>query len=97
MKIVKLLSTLAVMGAMRELAAVYRARTEIEIEAVFAPTVGLLDRIRAGEAADIGILTARGIDDLIAEGIMREGSRADVALSAQAEIHVEGIFDGSRI
>ena len=77
----KLLSTLAVMGAMRELALVYRRRTGIEIEAEFAPTVGLLERIRAGESGDIGILTARGIDDLIVDGTMLTGSRTDIALS----------------
>jgi molybdate transport system substrate-binding protein len=78
----KLLSTLAVMGAMKELSAVYRARTGIEIEAEFAPTVALLEWIRSGAGAfDAAILTAGGIDDLIAEGAMLAGSRIDIALS----------------
>lgn len=77
----KVLSTLAVMGAMRELASRYEAEAGVRIEADFAPTVALLQRLRGGEAADLGILTAQGVDDLIQEGIMRPGSRVDVALS----------------
>lgn len=77
----QLLSTLAVMGAMQNLAAAYRARTGVEVEPEFAPTVALLERIRAGAAGDAAILTAQGIDDLIAEGKMLPGSRTDVALS----------------
>lgn len=78
---IRVLSTLAVMGAMRELAARYEAETGIAIQADFAPTVALLDRLRAGESAEIAILTAQGIDDLIGEGVMRPGTRTDVALS----------------
>jgi molybdate transport system substrate-binding protein len=78
---VRILSTLAVMGAMRDLAARCKAETGTEIEAEFSPTVALLERLRAGEAADIAILTAQGIDDLIREGIMRAGSRTDMARS----------------
>lgn len=78
---VRVLSTLAVMGAMRELAELYQAETGTAIDADFSPTVALLERIRAGEAADIAILTAQGIDDLIREGIMRPGTRTDLALS----------------
>jgi molybdate transport system substrate-binding protein len=75
---IRILSTLAVMGAMRELAAQYDAA---KIEADFAPTVALLERLRGGEQADIAILTAQGIDDLIAEGVVRAGTRTDIALS----------------
>jgi molybdate transport system substrate-binding protein len=78
MNAVRILSTLAVMGAVRDVAAKYDAA---KIEADFAPTVALLERLRSGEAADIAILTAQGIDDLIKEGIVRAGTRTDIALS----------------
>jgi molybdate transport system substrate-binding protein len=105
MTTLRILSTLAVMGAMRELTARFSAPSSVEstsesaapstdhsigrsadqhrakIEADFSPTVALLERLRAGEAADIAILTAQGIDDLIAEGIIRAGTRTDIALS----------------
>jgi molybdate transport system substrate-binding protein len=78
---VRVLSTLAVMGAMRELAASYETETGTAVDADFSPTVALLERLRGGEPADIAILTAQAIDDLIREGIMRPGTRTDVALS----------------
>jgi molybdate transport system substrate-binding protein len=78
---VRVLSTLAVMGAMRDLATAYETRTGIRIEADFAPTVALLERLRAREPADIAILTAKGVDDLIQDGVMRPGTRTDIALS----------------
>ncbi len=77
----RLLSTLAVMGGMRDLCAAYQARGGCAVEADFAPTVALLDRLRGGEKADVAILTAAGIDDMIAAGVMRPGSRTDVARS----------------
>jgi len=77
----RVLSTLAVMGAMRDLTAQYERETGTPIAADFAPTVALLDRLRAREAADIAILTAQGIDDLSREGVIRPGTRSDVALS----------------
>ena len=77
----RLLSTLAVMGGMRDLCAAYEARGGCAVEADFAPTVALLDRLRGGEKADVAILTAAGIDDMIAAGVMRPGSRTDVARS----------------
>jgi len=77
----RLLSTLAVMGAMRDLAATYETDTGQAIEADFSPSAALLQRLRDGEAADIAILTAQGIDDLTREGLIRPGSRTDVALS----------------
>jgi molybdate transport system substrate-binding protein len=78
---IRVLSTLAVMGAMRELATQYETETGIAIDADFAPTVALLNRLRANEPADIAILTAQGIDDLTREGLIRPGSRTDIALS----------------
>ncbi len=78
---IRILSTLAVMGAMQELARLYEAKTGRTIVAEFSPTVALLGRIRSGEAADIAILTAQGIDELIQEGKIRPGSRTDIALS----------------
>lgn len=75
---IRVLSTLAVMGALREIAASYEAAT---IQAEFAPTVALLERLRGGETPDIAILTAQGIDDLIADGVIRAGTRMDIALS----------------
>lgn len=77
----RVLSTLALMGAMPRLAEAWQAQSGGTLETAFAPTVALLDRLRAGEAADIAILTAGGIDEMTAAGHLRPGSRTDVALS----------------
>jgi molybdate transport system substrate-binding protein len=53
----------------------------VRIDADFAPTLGLLDRLRDGEAADVVILTREGLDDLAAHGIVVADSRVDLARS----------------
>jgi len=53
-------STLALMGPVRNLAGRYEAAGGARIDADFAPTLGLLDRLRDGEAADVVILTREG-------------------------------------
>src|ERR1700735_856016 len=50
--VVRVLSTLALMGAVRSLAGRYQAAAGVRIDADFAPTLGLLDRLRGGENAD---------------------------------------------
>jgi molybdate transport system substrate-binding protein len=77
----RVLSTLAVMGAMQDLAAQHETETGTRIATDFAPTVALLERLRANETADIAILTAQGIDDLTHEAIIHPATRTDVALS----------------
>ena len=54
---VRVLSTLALMGAVRALVGRYEAETGGRIDADFAPTVALLDRLRSGEPAGVVILT----------------------------------------
>src|ERR1700674_210519 len=77
--VVRLLSTLALMGAVRSLAGRYQAEKGTRIDADFAPTLGLLDRLRGGEAADVVILTREGLDELASEGIVVADSRVDLA------------------
>ena len=79
--VVRLLSTLALMGAVRSLAGRYQAELGTRIDADFAPTLGLLDRLRAGEAADVVILTREGLDELANEGTVVADSRVDLARS----------------
>jgi molybdate transport system substrate-binding protein len=79
--VVKLFSTLALMGAVRGLSARYEAETATRIEADFAPTVALLNRLRGGETADVVILTKEAVDDLAAAGTVVADSRAELARS----------------
>ncbi len=64
--VVRVLSTLALMGAVRSLAGRISGGTGgARIEADFAPTLALLERLRGGEAADIVILTQEGLDEVL--------------------------------
>ena len=77
----KVLSTLAVQGALPALVARYEQSAGTSIAIEFAPTNGLLARIAAGEAADIAILTRAAVDDLARQGVLATDSVADVAVS----------------
>ena len=78
---VRLLSTLALMGAVRGLAGRFEQQTAIHLDADFAPTIGLLERLRGGEGADVVILTKEALADLAAKGTVARESCADLARS----------------
>ncbi|MBR1086664.1 substrate-binding domain-containing protein [Bradyrhizobium manausense] len=78
---VRMLSTLGLMGAMRSLSAAFETASGIHVDADFAPTLALLKRLRAGEAADLVILTREGLGEMIAEGRVIADSAADLARS----------------
>ena len=79
--IVRVLSTLALMGAVRSLAGRYEAAGGARIDADFAPTLGLLDRLRRGEGADVVILTREALGDLARLGTVVAESCVDLARS----------------
>src|SRR5712671_7896264 len=79
--VVRLLSTLALMGAVRSLAGRYQAELGTRIDADFAPTLALLERLRGGEAADVVILTKEALGDLATKGVVAAESCADLARS----------------
>src|SRR4051794_7205191 len=78
---VRVLSTLALKGAVGRLAGQYQAAVGERIDADFAPTLALLDRLRGGEGADIVILTREGLDELLREGSVVAESCIDLARS----------------
>ncbi|WP_165585473.1 substrate-binding domain-containing protein [Roseococcus sp. SYP-B2431] len=73
----KLFSTLGVVSVLDELL----PRLGLEVDAVYEPTKRLVDRIQAGERADLAILTSDAIDELTAAGVLASGSRVDLARS----------------
>jgi molybdate transport system substrate-binding protein len=78
---VRVLSTLALAGAVRALAEKFRAMSGARIDADFAPTVRLLERLKEGEAADVLILTDEGLAGLLSAGSVIPESRVDLARS----------------
>ena len=81
MDVLRVLSTLAVKGAFAELAKRFQTATGIRVEADFAPTLGLLERLRGGEAVDVVILTREGLDEMAAERRVAAVSCVDLARS----------------
>jgi molybdate transport system substrate-binding protein len=79
--VVRVLSTLALKGAVGSLAGRYQAARGARIDADFAPTLGLLERLRGGEAADVVILTREALDDLAAKGSVVAQTCVDLARS----------------
>ena len=78
---VRVLSTLALMGAVRDLATQAEAEAGTRIDADFGPTVALLKRLENGETADIVILTQQALADLAANGSVVADSCVDLAHS----------------
>ena len=78
---VRVLSTLALAGAVRALAEKFELKSGARIAADFAPTVRVLERLKEGETADVLILTDEGLAGLIAAGRVVAESRVDLARS----------------
>ncbi|NOJ40614.1 substrate-binding domain-containing protein [Bradyrhizobium australiense] len=78
---VRVLSTLALKGAMQSLASQYQAAGGARVDADFAPTLALLDRLRAGQAADVVMLTREGLDEVAREGRVVVETCVDLARS----------------
>ncbi len=78
---VRVLSTLALAGAVQALAPRFEAAHGVQLDMEFLPTAVLLPRLRAGERADVALLTAEGIGALVAEGLVLADSRRDLARS----------------
>jgi molybdate transport system substrate-binding protein len=78
---VRVLSTLALKGAVARLAGAYQAASGVRIDAGFAPTLALLERLPGGEAADLVILTREGLDEMIGEGRVARNTAVDLARS----------------
>ncbi|WP_234682632.1 substrate-binding domain-containing protein [Bradyrhizobium monzae] len=81
MEKVRMLSTLGLMGAMPSLSSAFEVASRIRVDADFAPTLALLKRLRAGETADLVILTREGLDEMIGEGRVIADSAVDLARS----------------
>ena len=79
--VVRVLSTLALKGAVGSLAGRYEAAGGARIDADFAPTLGLLERLRGGEGADVVILTKEALEDLASKGRVVAESCVDLARS----------------
>jgi molybdate transport system substrate-binding protein len=77
----RVLSTLAVQGALPGLIAGFERSAGVKVAADFAPTLGLLARIKAGETTDVAILTREGADELVGLGLLDGATVVDLVRS----------------
>jgi molybdate transport system substrate-binding protein len=77
----KLLCTLALSGVVEALKPAFEAAQGVHLRAEFLPTAVLMPRLASGEAADVTILTADGIESLAAAGLVQPGSVTHLARS----------------
>ena len=77
----KVLSTHAVQGALVALIQRFEAARGATVAVDYGPTNALIARIKAGETADIAILTRAGADELVRLGILDGGATVDLGRS----------------
>ncbi len=77
----KVMSTLGVKSVLDELAPAFERETGAKLDIWLNPTALQEQKILAGERADVAILTRDAVERLIGKGIMRAGSRVDLARS----------------
>lgn len=59
----------------------FESASGLKVGTTWSPSVQMLERLKGGEVADLVLLSAPAIDKLIAEGILAQGSRADLVTS----------------
>jgi molybdate transport system substrate-binding protein len=81
---IKVLSTTAMKTTLDELAPEFERATGNKLVFSFGPSARVAKMVADGEANDVAIVTAEGIQDLIGKGQIVAGTRVDVARSAMA-------------
>jgi molybdate transport system substrate-binding protein len=77
----KVLSTLAIAGPMRELARRFEQSSGITLDAEYGPTVLLMKRLEAGERPDVVALTKDALAGLVKKGDVVPDSAVDLVRS----------------
>lgn len=78
---IRVLSSNGVKTVLEELAPQFEKTTGNKLLFEFAPAAQLKAQIEKGEGFDVALLTASGIDDLIRQGKLAAGTRADITRS----------------
>jgi len=75
----RILSSTALKSVMADLGPLFERRSGLALEIEYGTSNQMMDRIKAGEAADLALLTGAGIEELIVAGRLAAGSRMDFA------------------
>ena len=81
---IKVLSTTAMKTTLDELAPEFERISGNKLVFSFGPSARVAKMVADGEANDVAIVTAEGIQDLIGKGQIVAGTRVDIARSAMA-------------
>ena len=81
---IKVLSTTAMKTSLDALAPEFERANDAKLTFAFGPSARIAKLVADGEANDVAIVTAQGIEELIRNGKIVAGSRADIARSAMA-------------
>lgn len=74
-----LLASTAVQTVLEEVLPQYERASGNQVKVTIASSAGIMSKLKAGETPDMVILTREGIDELIAQGKVAAGSRAELA------------------
>jgi molybdate transport system substrate-binding protein len=75
----KLISSVGMKAIIQELAPIYKAENRAPIDISYGSTAMILDRIKAGEAADLVILASPAINGLLEQGVLLPGACMSLA------------------
>ena len=78
---IQVMLSLAFKAAYLELLPRFEQESGLGVATTFAGGAEIAKRLRAGEDTDLVIMAAKGIDELIAEGLLANGSRVDLVRS----------------
>ena len=81
---IKVLSSTAMKTSMDELMPQFEQASGHKVAFSYGPSVRITKQVAEGEANDVTIVTDRGIDELIGQGRIVPGTRADIGRSAMA-------------
>jgi len=81
---IRLLSTTAMKTTLGELLPPFKRSTGHVVAPSYAPSAQIAKRVADGEQTDVVIVAVQGVEDLIGQGKIVAGSRADIARSAIA-------------
>ena len=78
---IKMISAMALHATWLELMPQYERSTGDKVTIVWSPGLEVAKHVEAGEKADIVVLSAAGVDDLIKKGFLADGSRVPLVNS----------------
>jgi molybdate transport system substrate-binding protein len=79
---IKVLSTTAMKMVFEELSPAFERATGNRLDVVLGPSLRLEKQISEGEVADVAIVSANGVRDLVEQGRLVDGSAVEVAKSS---------------